>query len=94
MTLLHNRFYETKLPDYLGIFQGTSFVHIVGFGCMLILALLTCLIWPKIQSLINSMQGFLASSGGVGVFIYTLNVFLTSAFAGILPEVVWFFRFV
>ena len=71
MTLLHNRFYETKLPDYLGVFQGTSFVHIVGFGCMLILALLTCLIWPKIQSLINSMQGFLASSGGVGVFIYT-----------------------
>lgn len=71
MTLLHNRFYETKLPDYLGIFQGTSFVHIIGFGCMLISALLTCLIWPKIQSLINSMQGFLASSGGVGVFIYT-----------------------
>lgn len=71
MTLVHNRFYETKLPDYLGVFQGTSFVHIVGFGCMLILAFLTCLIWPKIQALINSMQGFLASSGGLGVFIYT-----------------------
>lgn len=71
MTLVHNRFYETKLPDYLGVFQGTSFVHIVGFGCMIIFAFLTCLIWPKIQSLINSMQGFLASSGGFGVFIYT-----------------------
>lgn len=72
MTLVHNRFYETKLPDYLGIFQGTSFVHIVGFGCMFILAFATCLIWPKIQALINSMQGFLVSSGGIGVFIYTL----------------------
>lgn len=71
MTLIHNRFYETKLPDYLGVFQGTSFVHIIGFGFMLILAFLTCLIWPKIQSLIVSMQTFLASSGGVGVFIYT-----------------------
>ena len=71
MTLVHNRFYETKLPDYLGVFQGTSFVHIVGFGCMLILAFATCLIWPKIQLAISSMQTFLASSGGVGVFIYT-----------------------
>ena len=71
MTLVHNRFYETKLPDYLGVFQGTSFVHIVGFGFMLILAFATCLIWPKIQALINSMQGFLASAGGLGVFIYT-----------------------
>lgn len=71
MTMVHNRFFETKLPDYLGVFQGTSFVHIVGFGCMLILAFLTCLIWPKIQALVNSLQGFLASSGGLGVFIYT-----------------------
>ena len=71
ITLIHNRFYETKLPDYLGVFQGTSFVHIIGFGVVLVLAFLTCLIWPKIQALISSMQNFLASSGGFGVFIYT-----------------------
>ena len=71
ITMIHNRFYETKLPDYLGVFQGTSFVHIIGFGVVLVLAFLTCLIWPKIQALISSMQNFLASSGGFGVFIYT-----------------------
>ena len=38
---------------------------------MLVFAFLTCLIWPKIQLAISSMQTFLASSGGVGVFIYT-----------------------
>ena len=37
----------------------------------MVLAFLTCLIWPKIQALISSMQNFLASSGGFGVFIYT-----------------------
>ena len=53
------------------IFQGTSFVHIIGFFVVLVLAFLTCLIWPKIQALIASMQSFLASAGGAGVFIYT-----------------------
>lgn len=71
ITVIHNRFYETKLPDYLGVFQGTSFVHIIGFLVMLVFAFITCLIWPKIQLAISSMQTFLASSGGVGVFIYT-----------------------
>ncbi|CRF34109.1 PTS system maltose-specific EIICB component [Brachyspira suanatina] len=71
ITIIHNRFYETKLPDYLGVFQGTSFVHIIGFFVVLVLAFLTCLIWPKIQNLIYSMQTFLIKAGGVGVFIYT-----------------------
>ena len=71
ITTIHNRFYETKLPDYLGVFQGTSFVHIIGFFVVLVLAFLTCLIWPKIQALIASMQNFLANAGGAGVFIYT-----------------------
>ena len=71
MTQIHNRFYETKLPDYLGVFQGTSFVHIIGFFCVFALAFITCLIWPKIQYGINHMQNFLAHSGGLGVFIYT-----------------------
>ena len=71
ITTIHNRFYETKLPDYLGVFQGTSFVHIIGFFVVLVLAFLTCLIWPKIQALIASMQSFLAGAGGAGVFIYT-----------------------
>lgn len=84
ITMIHNRFYETKLPDYLGVFQGTSFVHIIGFLVMLVFAFLTCLIWPKIQLAISSMQTFLASSGGVGVFIYTflesINTYRTSPF--------------
>ena len=28
---LHNKFFDTKLPDFLGIFQGSSFVVILGF---------------------------------------------------------------
>ncbi len=71
VTWVHNRFYEKKLPDYLGVFQGTSLVHIVSFFYALAIAFATCMIWPKVQLGINSMQGFLSTSGALGVWIYT-----------------------
>jgi PTS system arbutin-like IIC component len=71
MTYFHNRFFDKKLPDYLGIFQGTAFVAIIGFVVMLPLAFLTCLIWPKVQLGIGSLQEFLSASGALGVWIYT-----------------------
>lgn len=67
---LHNRFFETKLPDFLGIFQGSSLVVMIGFFLMLPLAFLTAWGWPIIQGLISSMQGFLATSGTFGVWLY------------------------
>lgn len=68
---LHNRFFDTKLPDFLGIFQGSSLVVIIGFFTMLPVAFLTALIWPKLQLGIASMQVFLAGAGVLGVWIYT-----------------------
>ncbi|WP_274661519.1 PTS transporter subunit EIIC, partial [Enterococcus lactis] len=35
---------------------------------------LICLIWPKIQSAISSLQGFLAGAGIFGVWLYTFLV--------------------
>lgn len=68
---IHNHFFEKKLPEFLGIFQGSQFVYIVGIFIMLPLALLVCFIWPPIQQTIGSLQGFLAASGSIGVGIYT-----------------------
>ncbi|MBV7302618.1 alpha-glucoside-specific PTS transporter subunit IIBC [Corynebacterium sp. TAE3-ERU2] len=68
---LHNRYFNTKLPDFLGIFQGTQYVYALGFFLMIPVALLTAFIWPSIQSGIASMQGFFISSGVFGVWLYT-----------------------
>lgn len=68
---IHNKFFEKKLPDVLGIFQGSTLVSAISFFAMLPLAFITCLIWPKIQLGINSMQGLLAASGAFGVWMYT-----------------------
>ena len=71
MTYVHNRYFDKKLPDYLGIFQGTAFVTIIGFIAMLPLAFLTALVWPKVQGGIASLQVFLSHAGALGVWIYT-----------------------
>lgn len=68
---LHDKFFEKRLPAYLGIFQGSVFVAAVGFVVMIPTALAICLIWPKVQGGMGSLQGFLASSGVIGVWIYT-----------------------
>ena len=68
---IHNRFFDTKLPDFLGIFQGSSFVVIVAFFAMIPCAVITAMVWPIIQNGIASMQGFLVSSQLFGVWLYT-----------------------
>ncbi|MFX3625076.1 MAG: alpha-glucoside-specific PTS transporter subunit IIBC [Ectobacillus sp.] len=68
---LHNRYFDTKLPDFLGIFQGSSFVAIIAFLVMLPTAALTAVVWPMVQHGIASLQGFLTTSGVFGVWLYT-----------------------
>ena len=68
---IHDKFFDVELPEVLGIFKGSSLVVIIGFFMMLPIALLTAFVWPKVQGVIGSLQGFLLSSGAVGVWIYT-----------------------
>ena len=68
---LHNHYFNKKLPEWLGTFQGSPFVVILGFISMFFLAFVTCLVWPKIQVGILSLQGFLANSGTFGVWLFS-----------------------
>lgn len=69
---LHNRYYETELPEVLGIFRGSCFIGIIGFGAMLLLAIVFVVIWPFIQKGIFAMQGFLVHSGTFGLWLFGL----------------------
>ncbi|AOR24561.1 alpha-glucoside-specific PTS transporter subunit IIBC [Clostridium taeniosporum] len=68
---IHDKYFDTELPEWLGVFKGSSFVCIIGFFVMIPVALALCFIWPIIQNGINSMQYFLKISGVFGVWIYT-----------------------
>ena len=67
---LHNHYFDKKLPDWLGTFQGSTYVYILGFFTMIPLALITCWGWPKVQLGITVMQHFITNSGVIGVWIY------------------------
>ncbi|MBL3648536.1 PTS maltose transporter subunit IIBC [Bacillus vallismortis] len=68
---LHNRYFDKKLPDFLGIFQGSTYIVMISFFIMIPIALAVSYIWPMVQTGIGSLQSFLVASGAVGVWIYT-----------------------
>ncbi|MGL5380103.1 alpha-glucoside-specific PTS transporter subunit IIBC [Clostridium sp.] len=68
---VHNKYFDKRLPDFLGVFQGSSLVVMISFFIMLPVAFLTSWIWPMVQGMIGSVQSFLIASGNVGVWLYT-----------------------
>ncbi|MDC4186480.1 alpha-glucoside-specific PTS transporter subunit IIBC [Loigolactobacillus coryniformis] len=67
---LHNKYFDKKLPDWLGTFQGSTYIVMLGTFAMIPLALLTCLFWPKVQIGIGEMQHFIKASGIFGIWLY------------------------
>lgn len=68
---LHNKYFDKSLPEWLGIFRGSSFICLIGFFVMLPIALLFMVVWPQVQQLIASMQSFFIHSGLLGIWVYT-----------------------
>jgi PTS system arbutin-like IIC component len=68
--MIHNKFFDTNLPDWLGVFRGSTFVYAVGFIVMIPVAFLAVLIWPKIQHGMVFFQTFASSTGALGVWVF------------------------
>lgn len=67
---LHNRFFDTELPEWLGTFSGSTFVFMVGFFVMIPVAVLAALLWPKIQLGMFAFQGFVKGAGAFGIWVF------------------------
>lgn len=67
---LHNKFFDTELPEWLGSFNGSTFIFMIGFFVMLPVALLSVLIWPNIQHGMQIFQNFVMTSGSLGVWVF------------------------
>lgn len=70
--IVHNRFYKTKLPDYLAFFGGSRFVPIVNTVVFLFVGLIMFFIWPGIASIISYVGNITQNLGLLGAFIYGL----------------------
>ena len=73
---LHNRYFDKSLPEFIGIFQGSAMVVMIGFFVMLPVAFATSVVWPIVQQGIMSLQTLMVKSGNFGVFSY---IFLEKA---------------
>lgn len=67
---LHNKYFDTDLPEWLGSFNGSTFIFMIGFFVMLPVALLSVVIWPNIQHGMQIFQNFVMTSGSLGVWVF------------------------
>ena len=67
---IHNRFFDTELPEWLGTFRGSVLVFAIGFFALIPVAFLCCLVWPKIQNVMVAFQGMVSSAGAPGVWVF------------------------
>ncbi|MFC7681365.1 glucose-specific PTS transporter subunit IIBC [Paenibacillus sp. GCM10028914] len=56
---MYRRFYNIELPSYLGFFAGKRFVPIMTAATSVLLGLLMTIIWPPIQSGLNTASHFM-----------------------------------
>ncbi|MBS7428727.1 PTS transporter subunit EIIC [Virgibacillus pantothenticus] len=69
---IHNKCYESKLPEVLSVFQGSALVVIIGFICMIPLAFFVSWFWRMVHQGIVDLQGLLTKSGNFGVWLFIL----------------------
>lgn len=68
--LLYRRYYDIKLPPYLGFFAGKRFVPIVTAVSAVVLGVIFGYIWPPIQNGIDVASHAALNSGIFGPFIF------------------------
>lgn len=68
---IHDRFYDAKVPDWLGTFSGSSLVYLISFFAVFALAAISAAIVPSVYAMTETLRHALASVGpfGVGIFV-------------------------
>jgi PTS system N-acetylglucosamine-specific IIC component len=90
--LLYNKYYNIKLPDWLGFFGGRRFVPIITSLVMLIVAFLFGYMWPPVQGFIDGIGEWIIGAGatGVGIFGFLNRLLIPLGLHHILNTIVWF----
>jgi PTS system N-acetylglucosamine-specific IIC component len=86
------RFHRTRLPDWLGFFNGRRLVPIVMSGVAIVAAVLCLWIWPPIGDGLTDFSRKLVDLGaaGAGIFGVANRALLTVGLHQFLNTFVWF----
>ena len=69
---VHNRFYKTRLPQFLAFFGGSRFVPIVNTFVFILVGFIMSFIWPSIAAGLTSLGQITQGLGILGSFLYGL----------------------
>jgi PTS system D-glucosamine-specific IIC component len=70
-SILFNKYYRIKLPDYLGFFSGKRFVPIITAFVMIFVGIIMSFVWPPVQGVIDSLSHYAVNGNPNGmVFLY------------------------
>ena len=69
---IHDRFYDVKVPDWLGTFSGSSLVYLISFFAVFALATISAAVVPYVYDVTDTLRHALAGVGpfGVGIFVF------------------------
>ena len=89
---LYNRFYNIKLPEFLGFFGGKRFVPIITSISAIVVGVLAGYFWHFAQSGIDSFSNAIIGLQEVGTFIYGFlnRLLIPLGLHHILNSVFWF----
>lgn len=90
--ILWQRFYRTKLPDYLAFFGGRRLVPILTSIAMMLISVVMAFVYPAFDSVLTSVGHWTAENGALGGFVYgTLNrLLIPLGLHHIVNSFVWF----
>ncbi|WP_226038367.1 glucose-specific PTS transporter subunit IIBC [Aquibacillus saliphilus] len=70
-SILYKRFYDIKLPQFLGFFAGKRFVPIITAATGVVLGMIFVFVWPPIQDVIDWFSVLATETGStVAAFIF------------------------
>lgn len=89
---LYNKFYNIKLPEFLGFFGGRRFVPIATAASAIVLAGIFGVIWAPIQQVIHAIGEWIIGAGALGAFVFGLcnRLLIPVGLHHILNSFVWF----
>lgn len=67
---IHNKWVDKEMPSMLGFFAGTKFVVIMVTLLSVPLGIFMYYVWPYIGMGLQSVTGFISSSGLLGTFVF------------------------
>lgn len=89
---LYNKYYNIKLPEFLGFFGGKRFVPIATSFAGVLVGIVFGYTWPTLQNGLDAIGNAAANSGAIGTFFFGFanRLLIPVGLHHVLNSIFWF----